>query len=151
MKKSIKHIIAVAMAVLMTVATFGTVAVSAADNTNPDFAVYFENEKNWKDVYAYVWNPETGEENAPWPGVKLELVGTTNFGTMGRSANEIYEFECDNTQALRVIFNEGFDHGQESSSIDIRTFFGSICLVGLDKDNNATIGHFIGKEYINLF
>ncbi len=141
------------MAVLMLAATLGTVAVSAATD-NSDFAVYFENEKNWNQVYAYVYTKD-GEENAPWPGVKLDKVGTTTLIDKvlypNDTKHDIYEFECEKTtDEIYVIFNEGIAHGQQASAIHMGKFFGNIHLVGLDKDNNATIGHYVDEKYIQL-
>lgn len=62
---------------------------------------YFENTKNWSNVYCYEWNVLTGEKNAEWPGKKLsEKVGSKN-------GHDIYEFTIPDTdQFTRVIFND---------------------------------------------
>lgn len=180
MNRKIKHIIALSLAVLLAVSAFGTVAVSAAGNnrhTSTDFAVYFENCKNWEQVWAYTWyeNDITDAkgnvigkeviEVVPFPGVKLSEAGTTTFIDKVEYPSDtehgIFEYKCDEVydQVIEdkvydrafVIFNQGFEHGQQSSEIHIGKFFSDIHLVGLDKDNNATIAHYVSPEYIFLF
>lgn len=179
MDRKIKHIIALALAVLTVFAVFGTVAVSATDNNlkSADFAVYFENQKNWNQVWAYTWmekdikDPVTNEvigtevsEVVPFPGVELSEVGTTTFIDKveypDATEHGIFEYKCEEYKQVMedktydrafVIFNQGFEHGQQSSAIHIGKFFSDIHLVGLDKDNNATIAHFVSPEYIFLF
>ncbi len=180
MSRKIKRISALVMAVLMAAAVFGTVAVNAAGNnshTSGDFAVYFENCKNWEQVWAYTWyendiTDANGKvigkeviEVTPFPGVELSKVGTTTLIDKVEYPNatehEIYEYKCEEVydQVIEdkiydrafVIFNQGFEHGQQSSATHIGKFFSDIHLVGLDKDNNAIVAHYVSPEYICLF
>ncbi|MBQ2825016.1 MAG: hypothetical protein IJF19_01965 [Clostridia bacterium] len=180
MSKKIKSISALVMAVLMVFTAYGTVAVSAAGNnshTSADFAVYFENCKNWERVWAYTWyendiTDANGKvigkeviEVMPFPGVELSKVGKTTLIDKVEYPNatehEIYEYKCEEVydQVIEdkvydrafVIFNQGFEHGQQSSATHIGKFFSDIHLVGLDKDNNAIVAHYVSPEYICLF
>ncbi len=176
MNRKIKHILAIALAVLMIVGAFGAFAVSAAAEV-PEFAVYFQNEKNWGKVSAYTYfekdikDPVTNEvirteitEVKPFPGVALEKVGTTTLIDKVQypdvTEHDIYEYNCEEYKKAMesgeydrafVIFNGGEEHAQQSSEIHLGKFFGGRHLVGLDNDNNATIAHFVSPEYINLF
>lgn len=180
MNRTIKTILVMALAVIMT-AALGTVAVGATGNYyNPDqdpaFAVYFEDCKNWGDVWAYVWMEndikdaegnvigKEIEEVTSWPGVQLEKVGTTNHIDKvehpGATQFDIFEFRpgefkvgMENGEYHRafVIFNQGFEHGQQTTPLHIGKFFCGIHLVDLDKDNNAIVGHSISPEYIHLY
>lgn len=64
---------------------------------------YFENTKNWSQVYCYSW---TGSEsNGSWPGVKLNKVGTN-------SNHDVYEVK---TPYENVIFTDG-----SNQTVDIK-------------------------------
>jgi uncharacterized repeat protein (TIGR02543 family) len=42
--------------------------------------VYFENNKNWKEVYCYTWDASSNPA-VPWPGVKMNLLEGKTFWT----------------------------------------------------------------------
>ena len=181
MSRLFKRILAMTLVALMAVA-LGTVAVGATGNYyNPDndpaFAVYFEDCKNWGEVWAYVWtetdtiDPVTKKvvstevkEVTAWPGVKLDKVGTTNLIDKVEHPDatqfDIFEFrpgeykmgmENGEYHKAFVIFNQGFDHGQQTTPLHIGKFFCGIHLVDLDKDNNPMVSHSVSPEYIHLF
>ncbi|MBQ7385688.1 MAG: hypothetical protein IJW04_04175 [Ruminococcus sp.] len=181
MSRKIKSVLATALLLLMAFAALGTVAVSAAGNyydadKDPNFAVYFEDCKNWNQVWAYVWTEtdiKDSEGNvidtivtevAPFPGIQLEKAGTTTLIDKVEHPDatqfDIYEFrpgeykkgmEDGKYHRAFVIFNQGFEHGQQSSAVHIGKFFCGIHLVDLDKDNTTMVGHAISPEYIHLF
>ena len=180
MNRTIRNIIAIVLA-LLSVASIGAIAVSATGNyydpeTDPAFAVYFEDCKNWNQVWAYTWMEKDiknakGDviateitEVAPFPGIELSEVGKTTLIDKVEypdvTEHDIFEYKCgeyrkgmENAEYDRafVIFNQGFEHGQQSSAIHVGKFFCGIHLVELDKDNNATIAHAVSTEYICLF
>lgn len=140
MTKRIKYILAMAMAVLMTVATFGTVAVSAAaeETQNTNRVIYFENTKNWDKVYAYTW-PEEGTADVAFPGTEAKMVGKV---VRDGQTYEVFAYVLDADDDY-IVFNEGFEHGQQSSDIKLAYHqWGDKLIVELDKDNKAIIGHY---------
>lgn len=182
MNTKIKHIMAMTMAVLMTVVAFGTVTVGATGNfydpeEDPCYASYFADCKDWGQVWAYTWmendiiDPVTKEvigkeitELAPFPGVEFTKAGTTTcidkVEYPDSTEQDIYEYNSAADKKVWenggydrgfVIFNQGTEHGQQTSAIHVGKFYGGITLVSLDKDNNAMEAHFISPEYIHLF
>lgn len=73
-----------------------------------NITVRFSNNKNWQNVYAYMWNSKTNLKNS-WPGTKLNVETTNLFG------EKIYKIDVDLTKYDRVIFN----NNSGSQTIDI--------------------------------
>ena len=70
--------------------------------------VYFQNNWNWTDVSAYVWNSTTDTPEVAWPGTPLTKVGEDGEGEY---KHDMYIVEIDLNQYDYVIFN-GFDAGK---------------------------------------
>ncbi|MCR5231784.1 MAG: starch-binding protein [Acholeplasmatales bacterium] len=72
------------------------------DPVDPELTtIYFANTNNWTNVNAYMWNSQTLVNNAQWPGVKLDQIGTDNNG------NSVYSVNIDLNDFDRIIFNDG--------------------------------------------
>lgn len=141
MTKRIKYIVAMAMAVLMLAATFGTVAVSATTLPEDPYTrtVYFVNVKDWDNVSAYTWTQGEMPE-VPFPGNPLEFVGTVDLTAIEYGINgedfEVYKMEIKDGDDL-TIFNEGYCGGQESKPLYTRLPYADIEFYGLDTNNYA--------------
>ncbi len=61
--------------------------------------VYFSNNKNWSNVYFYLYNSKTEDTNAAWPGKKITNYTTNNLG------EKIYSSTVDVSKYDRIIFN----------------------------------------------
>ena len=70
---------------------------------------------------------------------ELEKVGTTY--TLDGKPHDVYKVVV-NDKDQGIIFNEGFEHGQQSSDISLQYKWGGANSISLDKDNKAEIGHF---------
>ena len=118
-----------------------SVASSAAEYDEYTRTIYFINNKEWGNVNAYTWSEENGAETA-FPGVEIEKVGTTDIRSdILTDTYDVYALEVDKNDDY-VIFNQGFEHGQQSSKVDLRYPWGGVNIIYLDKDNNAIVGHF---------
>lgn len=133
MKNTKTKITAITLTALMAVSTLGAVSASAAEVPTDSIStrtIYFVNNKDWADVYEYSWNSATKTENAAFPGVELEAVGTTDV--LGTS-KEVYEFTVNTNEFDSIIFSEGTEHGQQSKDLNLNwTQTNGFCL---DKDN----------------
>ncbi len=74
-----------------------------AGETNITYPVgdkyYFENTKSWNKVYAYAWTGSSN--NAAWPGVLLNPIGTSN-------GKNVYRIDFNSAgQYQNLIFNNG--------------------------------------------
>lgn len=63
--------------------------------------IYFSNNRNWKTVYAYVYDNETGTPMVSWPGVLM-----TN-GTVNSYGETVYSLDVDCAIYDRIIFSNG--------------------------------------------
>ena len=70
--------------------------------------VDFQNDKDWNQVYAYMWR---GGYNNSWPGVALKSLG---YDTEGHMA---YSIEVDLTEFDHIIFNNG--SGDKTPDLDL--------------------------------
>ena len=78
---------------------------AALDKISNSYTVYFENTRNWSNVYAYVWKNSNNMEAVSWPG-----------SAMTRVAGNIYSYTFSNTdQYDRIIFNDGSRTGTKYS------------------------------------
>lgn len=68
---------------------------------DPVIDVYFSNNRNWKNCYAYVYNQDTGENTSTWPGILLTDSTTNTYG------ETVFTFKADTSKYNRVIFNNG--------------------------------------------
>lgn len=78
-----------------------TIPFASARPTGTTTTVYYTNNGNWANVYAYVWNYKTEAKKAAWPGEKL-----TSFGTSGYGEKQ-YKIDVDYSVYDRIIFNNG--------------------------------------------
>lgn len=68
-------------------------------DSNKNITVYFENNKNWSSVYAYVWS---GSNNlASWNGTKMTYAGRSKNGY------DVYSITFDYSSYSNIIFNNG--------------------------------------------
>ena len=74
---------------------------ASARPTGTTTTVYYTNNGNWTNVYAYVWNYKTQTVKTKWPGDKL-----TSFGTSGYGEKQ-YKIDVDYSVYDRIIFNDG--------------------------------------------
>ncbi len=77
-----------------------TVAPSE-NKVDPVITIHFSNNKNWKTVNAYIYDNETGEPLAEWPGVTM-----TNY-TVNDYGESVYSMQVDTSKYDRIIFNNG--------------------------------------------
>ena len=146
MKTILKSSLILTLVSVMMLSTL-SVATSAAEYDEYTRTIYFINNKEWDSVSAYTWSDENGEEVA-FPGVKIEKVGTTDMRSdILTDTYDVYAINVDKNDDY-VIFNEGFEHGQQSTTVDLRYPWGGVNIIYLDKDNNAIVGHFFDLSRI---
>lgn len=63
--------------------------------------IYFSNNLNWSNVYAYCTAGHGKEKNAAWPGQAMQKVGTNSYG------ETIYKYTVPTSKYIMVIFNDG--------------------------------------------
>ncbi|MBE6824232.1 MAG: starch-binding protein [Ruminococcaceae bacterium] len=68
---------------------------------SPEIDVYFSNNRNWSKVYAYIYNHETGDPAAAWPGAEMTKHSVNNYG------ETIYKLHADTSKYDRIIFSNG--------------------------------------------
>lgn len=88
----------------VTQATIPTQEPTQKETLTPvstDVNIYFTNNKNWTTVNAYLYNDETGAQNAVWPGVTLTNNTVNDYG------QKVYSMKVDTTVYNRIIFNNG--------------------------------------------
>ena len=109
--------------------------------------VYFINNKDWKNVYAYTWEKNGStvtERKGAFPGTQeLQKVGTTY--TLDGKPHDVYKVDI-NSKDQGILFNEGFEHGQQSSDVSLQYKWGGANAISLDKDNKALVAHFFDAE-----
>lgn len=147
MKNLKTKLTATALSALMAISATGAVTASAAtnDTTNNKEArtVYFINNKNWDDVYSYSWNADGS--SVAFPGSEMKEIGTT--GILGTSYS-LYSTTVYTDTADNILFDTGFEHGQQSSDIDL-TKTSANCFY-LDNDNKAVEIHAFSEDQINF-
>ena len=73
--------------------------------------VYFSNNKNWSNVYCYLYSSSSGLPNQKWPGEKLTNYTTNSVG------EKVYSATVDVSKYDRVIFNN--NQGQQTVNTPI--------------------------------
>ncbi|MBQ7134328.1 MAG: starch-binding protein [Ruminococcus sp.] len=68
---------------------------------NPEINIYFSNNRNWKTVYAYIYNNETGETMSTWPGTVLTESTVNSYGEV------VFSMKADTSKYNRIIFSNG--------------------------------------------
>lgn len=151
MGNNITKIISVALIVVMALSALGCVMVGAEGYDEYTRTIYFFNCKDWDEVYAYIWS-DSGESEMTFPGIKLEKVGTTDMIDRTIYADEqfdVYALDLKSGDDY-VIFSEGFEHGQQSSTVITKYPWGGINFVSLDLNNVAMVGHFLHPDRIRF-
>ncbi len=69
--------------------------------------VYFSNNKNWSEVYAYIWG-EGGSSPASWPGTKMTKVGTNSMG------EDVYSIKVDYSKYQNIIFTNNSEQSKDT-------------------------------------
>ncbi|MBQ4569836.1 MAG: starch-binding protein [Ruminococcus sp.] len=69
--------------------------------------IYFSNNRNWSDVYAYVWG-EGGSAPASWPGTKMTKAGTNSMG------EDIYTIKVDCSKYQNIIFTNNSEQSKDT-------------------------------------
>lgn len=77
-----------------------TTPIATEPKVKSNIDIYFTNNRNWSDVYFYLYNSATGEEAAKWPGVKVTNYTTNDYG------EKIYTSNVDVSKWDRIIFND---------------------------------------------
>lgn len=95
MKKSMKKIASIALALVMILLAIPTMEAKAAQNVT----VHFKNTQGWATVYAYAWNT-AGELLGTWPGTDVTATGDGN----GYYTATIEGYEED---SVNIIFGDG--------------------------------------------
>ena len=95
---------------------------------------YFENTQDWANVYAYAWTGSSN--NASWPGVKMQKVGT-NYG------HDVYGVKFDYAgQFKSIIFNSG-QGGSQTVDIMLEKYEHNCFYVsGTNSENKCEVGNF---------
>lgn len=78
-----------------------TAPTETEEKMDTNITIYFSNNKKWPSVYAYLYNESAQKENATWPGVKMTLHSTNDYG------EQIYMMDVDVSDYNRVVFNNG--------------------------------------------
>ena len=68
---------------------------------DPEINIYFSNNRNWKTVYAYIYNNETGDTLSTWPGTLM------TDGTVNSYGETVYTMNVDTSKYDRIIFSNG--------------------------------------------
>lgn len=95
---------------------------------------YFENTYNWANVYAYAWTGSSN--NASWPGVKMQKVGT-NYG------HDVYGVKFDYAgQFKSIIFNSGQGGSQTVDVLLEKYEHNCFYISGTNSENKCEVGNF---------
>ncbi len=129
-----------------------------SESVNYSEKLYFINNKDWDDVYAYTY--KYIDENGPkdesnvlkdkdFPGEKLESIGKIqwwNEETRSYEMKEVYEVDDLGDEDDYIIFSEGGNNKQESKPIFIKYKWGGYNVVCLDVNNCGAVGHFFNPN-----
>ncbi len=66
-----------------------------------NITIHFTNNKNWKKVYAYIFDYETGTPMSSWPGTAMTDSTVNSYG------ETIYSLDVDCSKYDRIIFSDG--------------------------------------------
>lgn len=94
-------------------------------------------------VNAYMWNPESGNDNHAWPGVKINDNSVENNYTINGTKYNVYKIsiKTDSTVFANVIFNGG---GKQTGDIDITD--GALYYINGISGSNYTLGSISGYK-----
>lgn len=103
MLKKAKSAVSIVLSVMMIISclAFADFSVSAEEYKT----VYFNNNVGWDEVYCYLWD-DIGNNNAPWPGEKMDNLG-----------NDVWSYTVKN-DAVNIIFgNGGYGDGNQTENL----------------------------------
>ena len=72
--------------------------------------IFYKNTDSWENVYAYMWNASSKENNAAWPGVKMEV---------SDADDGIYKIAVPEDTFDHIIFNSGVDGNYTMQTKDL--------------------------------
>lgn len=90
-------------------------ATAPNPEVNSTVKVYFTNNKNWDNVYFYLYDYASGTPKAAWPGTKV-----TN-PTYNNGGEQVYSMDVDTSKYDRIIFNNGThtDSSQDRQTVNV--------------------------------
>lgn len=109
--------------------------------------IHFSNNRNWKTVYAYIYDDASGTAKTVWPGEQMTDYTVNSYG------ETVYSLDVDCSQYNRIIFSNGTAQTTDTpltvvnSGYFIQTTKNGKFVVGTypyGQDNEGTI------EYVNL-
>lgn len=92
-----------------TVPTDPTAPTVPEQKLDTNITVYFSNNQNWTQVYAYLYNESAGVQNADWPGEAMKLHSVNDYG------EQIYMLDVDVSVYNRVVFNNKTSQSMNAS------------------------------------
>ena len=87
-------------------------ATAPNPQVNSTVKVYFTNNKNWDNVYFYLYDYASGTPKTAWPGTKVTNPETNAMG------EKIYSMNVDTSKYDRIVFNNG---SHSSTNLDRQT------------------------------
>lgn len=106
--------------------------------------IYFTNNKNWTDVYFYMYSSTSGVKNGEWPGQKITNYSVNDYG------EKVYCGVADTSKYDRIIFNNGADRqtvntalSKASSGFYIESGKGTSMVPGLYAYTGADAGKLV--------
>lgn len=103
MKKVFKKVLASIMAVALAAVSLTAIPTHQVKAAEKGVKIYFQNEKNWKNVYVYFWTGNgTIKGNPAWPGTKMTKVSGTK---------DWYEYTYKGDKAFNAVFNDNASSG----------------------------------------
>lgn len=96
--KRFRKLVAGIMAMAMVMTSAIAMAAAPASAASKEVTIYFQNTKNWSNVYAYLWIGSGNVKGTPaWPGKQMTKVS---------GADNWYEMKYTAGTAFNVIFND---------------------------------------------
>lgn len=90
-----------------------TEAATEATAPNPEVDskvdIYFTNNKNWSNVYFFVYNTVSGAALKAWPGTQVTKSTTNTNG------EKVFSMNVDTSKYDRIVFNDGKDSNQTAN------------------------------------
>ncbi len=110
---------------------------------NNTVTIYFQNNWLWSDVCVYYWNNDNGNNNANWPGAKVEVAyndGQYDYYKLEISAGATHFI-------INGIKNDGSGSRDQTPNVDFNKNAGCV-IYYMNWDNGNTVGTFshVGKD-----
>lgn len=101
---------------------------------------YFENTKDWSNVYCYAWNSDqSGDKNAAWPGVAISKTGSKKNG------HDVYQITFpENYTYDKIIFNDGKTPGAKQTENIVLIEYKENCfsISGSNSEGKYTVNNY---------